>query len=237
MTVTRLDEDKFYLVSSIASLEHVLNWVRSGLEEAGHGDVVVEDVTRTRGVINIQGPSSKQFLQHFIPDLDLKFSRRQRCRVAGWEVDILRLSYVGQLGYELHVPADGCSAVMDTLLGQGTPVHFAGAEAMESLAVEAGYRHWPDDISQTDTPLEAGLAWLCSNTKHFRGSARLREKEAEGLTRRLICLTVELGSGPLASDPILANGRTVGYVRRAQTGARDPEDISVTLHISFQDTR
>ena len=66
VTVTRLDEDKFYLVSSIASLEHVLNWVRSGLEEAGYGDVVVEDVTRTRGVINIQGPSSKQFLQHFM---------------------------------------------------------------------------------------------------------------------------------------------------------------------------
>ena len=218
VTVTRLEQDKFYVVSSISSLEHVLHWVRSGLEEAGFGEVKVEDVTRTIGVINVQGPRSKDFLQHFITDLDLKFSRSQKAEVGGWEVEVVRLSYVGELGYELHVPAAGCAGVMDTLLGQGTSIHFAGAEAMESLALEAGYRHWPEDISQTDTPLEAGMDWVCSKTKEFRGGERLRERRGEEQVRRLVCLTVESGSGALVSAPILCNGRTVGYVRRTATG-------------------
>ena len=93
-------------------------------------------------------------------------------------------------------------------------------EALEdiSLALEAGYRHWPEDISQTDTPLEAGMDWVCSKTKEFRGGARLRERRGEEERRRLVCLTVESGSGALVSAPILCNGRTVGYVRRTATG-------------------
>lgn len=225
VTVTRLDQDKFYVVTSIASLEHVIHWIRTGLEEAGFSGVELENVTTSFGVINVQGPQSKQFLQKFIPDLDIKFSRSLRTEVGGWEVMVVRLSYVGELGYELHVPAAGCSAVMDILLSSATPVQFAGAEAMESLAVEAGYRHWPEDLSQTDSPLEAGMAWVCSKTKQFRGEARLREREREGLTRRLVCLTLNTSTAPHTSDPILANGRTVGYIRRTQTGHTVGRDV------------
>ena len=218
LTVTRLAEDKFYVVTGIASLEHVLHWIRSGLEDAGHTETQVEDVTRTLGVINVQGPRSRDFLEHFIPDLDVKFSRLVRRQMGGEEVMVVRLSYVGELGYELHLAASACSSLLAAMVAQATPVQFAGAEAMESLALEAGYRHWPQDINQTDTPLEAGLAWLCSDTKQFRGQARLREREGEELSKTLVCLTVDLHNGVLPSDPILSNGLIVGYIRRAQTG-------------------
>ena len=219
LTVTRLAEDRFYLVTSISSLEHVLHWVKTGLEDAGYAEAVVEDVTRTLGVINVQGPKSRDFLQHFFPDLNLKFSRMERREVGGEEVMVVRLSYVGELGYELHLAASACPSLLEAMLAQGTPLHWAGAEAMESLAVEAGYRHWPQDISQTDSPLEAGLGWLCSQSKQFRGAARLRERERRGgASKTLICLTVKLLSGVQPSDPILYNGQIVGYIRRAQTG-------------------
>ena len=109
----------------------------------------VEDVTQDWGVINVQGPQSRNFLKPLIPELeDLKFSRSVRVSFEGVDVTVYRLTYVGELGYEIHVPRDTCSHVLDSLISAGSGIRFAGTEAMESLAVEAGYRHWPTDISQ-----------------------------------------------------------------------------------------
>ena len=109
----------------------------------------VEDVTQDWGVINVQGPQSRNFLKPLIPELEsLKFSRSVRVSLGGVDVTVYRLTYVGELGYEIHVPRDTCGHVLDTLLSAGSRVRLAGTEAMESLAVEAGYRHWPADISQ-----------------------------------------------------------------------------------------
>ena len=109
----------------------------------------VEDVTENWGVINVQGPQSRNFLQPLIPELEhLKFSRSARVSLGDVDVTVYRLTYVGELGYEIHAPRDTCSQVLDTLLRAGTRITFAGTESMESLAVEAGYRHWTADISQ-----------------------------------------------------------------------------------------
>ena len=109
----------------------------------------LEDVTQDLGVINVQGPQSRNFLKPLIPELEsLKFSRSVRVSLGGVDVTVYRLTYVGELGYEIHAPRDTCDHVLDTLLSAGSRVRFAGTEAMESLAVEAGYRHWPADISQ-----------------------------------------------------------------------------------------
>ena len=145
---------------------------------------------------------------------------------------VYRLTYVGELGYEIHVPQDTCGHVLDTLLSTGSKVRFAGTEAMESLAVEAGYRHWPADISQVtqeysvmslhftqiDTPLEAGMGWVCSKTKQFRGRQRMIERQKSPGHKKLISLALDPGALVVGSEPLLCDGAVVGYVRRAETG-------------------
>ena len=119
----------------------------------------IEDVTSDWAVINVQGPSSLALLRRLVPGVaGLQFSRSVEARLGEAGVRLLRLSYVGERGYEVHVPRAEAGHVLDTLLATaeaaGQEVTLAGMEAMESLALEAGYRHWPSDISQVEH-------WVC----------------------------------------------------------------------------
>ena len=196
-------------------------------------------MTADWAVINVQGPSSLALLRRLVPEVaGLQFSRSVEARLGEARVRLLRLSYVGELGYEVHVPRAEAGHVLDTLLATaeavGQEVTLAGMEAMESLALEAGYRHWPSDISQVehcvcmeaschtilqiDTPLEAGLGWVCSKTKQFRGQRRMQERRRAAGHKSLVCLSLEPGALVLGSEPILCDGDIVGYVRRSETG-------------------
>ena len=196
----------------------------------------VKDVTQAWGVINVQGPQSRNFLKPLIPELEnLKFSRSVDVSLGGVDVTVYRLTYVGELGYEIHAPRDTCGHVLDTLLSAGPRIKFAGTEAMESLAVEAGYRHWPADISQVfhelsmlddrvshftqiDTPLEAGMGWVCSKTKQFRGRQKMMERQRSPGHKKLISLALDPEALVVGSEPMVCDGAVVGYVRRAETG-------------------
>ena len=112
-------------------------------------------MTADWAVINVQGPSSLALLRRLVPEVaGLQFSRSVEARLGEARVRLLRLSYVGELGYEVHVARAEAGHVLDTLLATaeavGQEVTLAGMEAMESLALEAGYRHWPSDISQVE---------------------------------------------------------------------------------------
>ena len=222
LTITRLGQDMFYLVTGSAALEHTLHWLARGLSDAGYGEVEVKDVTTEKGIINLQGPDSRDILAQLIPGLDtLAFSQSMSAVIAGTEVLVVRLTYVGELGYELHVPADKCQEVLAEIQGV-QPVRFAGMEAMESMAVEKGYRHWPADITQVDNPREAGMGWVCrTKEKKFRGLEKVLQTNKKTMKKKLLCLSMEPDVPLNGTEPILCNGEVVGYIRRAASGNRN----------------
>jgi len=219
LTITRTHQDKFYLVTGSAALEHTLHWLARGLSDAGFTNLKIEDVTPEKGIINLQGPDSRDILAQLIPGLEtLAFSQSMSAVIAGTEVLVVRLTYVGELGYELHVPADKCELVLAEVQGV-RQVRFAGMEAMESMAVEKGYRHWPADITQVDNPREAGMGWVCrTKEKKFRGLEKLLQTTNKTMKKKLICLSLEPDVPLNGSEPMICNGEVVGYIRRAASG-------------------
>jgi sarcosine dehydrogenase len=145
------------------------------------------------------------------------FGGAQIIEIAGAEVRALRVTYVGELGWELHVPIDTIGAVYDALMHAGAPEHIRpiGYRALESLRLEKAYRAWGSDITPNDTPFEAGLGWavkLKSNVP-FMGSEALAAKSGLPLTKRLCGFTVDDPNVVLLGrETILRDGVAVGYL-------------------------
>jgi 4-methylaminobutanoate oxidase (formaldehyde-forming) len=218
LTVARLAHDRFYIVTGTGFRTHDFAWIRSGVKSA---DVRLTDVTTERAVIGIMGPRARDLLQPLttarLDDGAFPFMTAQEITLAGHRLLALRVTFVGELGWELHVPAGSAVAVYDALSAAGRPLGLrdAGYRAIESLRLEKGYRVWSRDITPDDTPLEAGLAWatkLASDIP-FRGrDALLRQREA-GVNKRLVGFTVDDPAVVLLGrETIHRDDRRVGWL-------------------------
>jgi sarcosine dehydrogenase len=188
-------------------------------------------------MISVQGPHSRGLLQSLTDapisqDEFLPFSSCRQVVLAGSELMMLRLTFVGELGYELHVPSE-CAvhvyqAIMqaaDELRADGVPVSDAGYRAIDSMSAEKGYRHWHADLSSRDTPFEAGIGFVAlaklKTSSPFLGREALERQRAEGLRRRLVCLTLDEQNPdePLhGRETIWRNDECVGFVRSTAYG-------------------
>jgi 4-methylaminobutanoate oxidase (formaldehyde-forming) len=220
LTVTRLSQDEFWVVTSAASQTRDWAWLRRACR--GHS-VEISDVTEDWSVLGVMGPHSRGLLES-VSHIDLSnkscpFGSMTEIVIAEVSCNALRMSYVGELGWELYIPADQAGAVYEEIRRNGD--HFglrlAGFHAMNALRLEAGYRHWGHDISDEDTPLEAGLSFAVAWDKpvEFIGREALLKQRGETRTKRLIQFRVE--DPDLISyhdDPIFRNsvyvGRTTG---------------------------
>ncbi|HAF69279.1 MAG TPA: FAD-dependent oxidoreductase [Acidimicrobiaceae bacterium] len=216
LTVTRLSQDEFWIVTSAASQTRDWAWLRRACR--GHS-VEISDVTEDWSVLGVMGPHSRGLLES-VSDIDLSnqscpFGSMTEVVIAGVSCNALRMSYVGELGWELYIPADQAGAVYEEIRRNGD--HFglrlAGFHAMNALRLEAGYRHWGHDISDEDTPLEAGLGFAIAWDKpvEFIGREALLKQRGKTLAKRLIQFRVE--DQDLISyhdDPIFRNGVYVG---------------------------
>ena len=142
---------------------------------------------------------SRDLLQSLV-DVDLSndafpFSTHKITRIAGHKMRIIRLTFVGELGYELHIPAESCIPVYNAVMEEGAKYGIinSGYRAIDSLSVEKGYKHWHQDLRHDDTPLESGLAFTCKlkSDTPFLGREALEKQKAEGLKKRIICLTLD----------------------------------------------
>ena len=155
----------------------------------------------------------------------------------------LRMSYVGELGWELYIPSMFAPAVFDAVMAEGKQfgLHLVGMQAVNSLRLETGYRHWESDITPDDTPYEAGLSFGVKLDKpDFRGRDALLSKKEAGLTRRLVMFTPEdpeimlYGSEPLYRDGLWMNNRLPGPTasRSARPWAWGMSKMRITSQIS-----
>ena len=196
LTVTRLDHDDFFVVTSAASQTRDWAWLQRGCRGR---DVHILDVTDDWSVLGIMGPNSRDLLQS-LTDSDLSnerlpFATAESILIGNVTCRALRMSYVGELGWELYVPADQSEIVYQAILGAGERygLRHAGFHAMNSLRLEAGYRHWGHDISDEDTPIEAGLGFAVAWEKPggFVGREALLKQRDARKTKRLIQFRVE----------------------------------------------
>ncbi|MCU9847005.1 FAD-dependent oxidoreductase [Defluviimonas sp. WL0024] len=218
LTVARLAEDRFYIVTGTGFRAHDLAWIAEHLPE---GDVAVRDVTEDWGVLSLMGPRARDVLAR-VTDADVSnegfpFGHVREIEVAGARVRALRITYVGELGWELHVPLDATGAVYDALMaaGAGEGVRPVGYRAIESLRLEKGYRAWSADITPADTPFEAGLGWAVKLNRNtdFIGRAALEALAGQVPAKRLAGFTIDDPAAVLVGrETILRDGEAVGYL-------------------------
>ncbi|HEY5650798.1 MAG TPA: FAD-dependent oxidoreductase [Acidimicrobiia bacterium] len=226
LTVTKLDEDRFWVVASDTAQRHVGTWMRR--HATSLDDVSIAGVTASYAQINVHGPKSRELLAS-VTDTDLSngrfpFRAAQRIDIGGASALCVRITYVGELGYELYVAADEAVAAYDALIeaGRSFDLQHAGLRALGSLRMEKAYRDYGHDSDNTDDPYEAGLGFAVDLDKPggFIGrDAAFARREAGPPTRRLAQILL---SDP---DPLMfhgeivhRNGRPIGYVRAASYG-------------------
>ncbi|XP_072604328.1 sarcosine dehydrogenase, mitochondrial isoform X8 [Vulpes vulpes] len=196
--VSRPPGDGYYLAVGGAVAQHNWSHISTVLQDQKFRCQLI-DSSEDLGMISIQGPASRTILQEVL-DADLSneafpFSTHKLVRAAGHLVRAMRLSFVGELGWELHVPRSACVPVYQAVMTAGTKHGLvnAGYRAIDSLSIEKGYRHWHADLRPDDSPLEAGLAFTCKlkSAVPFLGREALEKQRAHGLPRRLVCFTVD----------------------------------------------
>jgi glycine cleavage system aminomethyltransferase T/glycine/D-amino acid oxidase-like deaminating enzyme len=212
-TVTRLDHDRFRIVTGTAFGRHDLAWIRGQAPE--DGTVAVEDVTERYACIGLWGPAAREILAATTSD-DLSFGYMRTAPVAVGPVpcEALRVTYVGELGWELYCAVEHGLTLWDTLWEAGGPHRLVagGYKAIDSLRLEKGYRVWGADITPEDTPYEAGLGFAVKLDKgEFIGRQALLE--AQEPERRLACVVLaEPRAVALGSEPVRIGGELVGRV-------------------------
>jgi glycine cleavage system aminomethyltransferase T/glycine/D-amino acid oxidase-like deaminating enzyme len=220
LTVTRLAEDSYLLVLVDALHRHVETWLRHHIPPDAH--VLVTDVTSGYNIMNVQGPKSRQLISG-LTNVDMSneafpYLTMQEIDIGYALVKALRVTYVGELGWELYVPTEFTLHVFDMLVEAGADVGLkhAGFQALDTLRLEKAYRDYGHDIDNTDTPLEVGLGFAVDFDKPggFIGrEALLRQKEEGVLKRRLVQFLLE-DPEPLlyGGEPIYRDREWVGYL-------------------------
>lgn len=225
VTFTRLSKQRYMMVTAAASQAQDMNWVRRNLREEAR--VTVTDVTSGFAVLSVMGPRARALLQA-VSSTDFSneafpFGTAQEIEIGYAKAHALRVTYVGELGWELYLPTEFAGPVFDLLLKEGEPLglRLAGYHALDSLRSEKGYRHFGHDVTPGDTPLEAGLAFAVSlkKSEDFIGRAALEKQKAEGVKRRVVFLRLESPEPILLHDePILRNDKIVGRTTSAAYG-------------------
>ncbi len=223
LTVSRLAHDRFYLVTGSGFGVHDGGWLRANLP--ADSSVQLREVTSERACINLCGPLARELLAR-VCDSDISnaafpFMQARELVVGYGPVLALRVSYLGELGWELHLPVDYAGHVYETLRAAGADLGVAdvGYRAVEGLRLEKRYLYWSADITPDYTPYHAGLGFCVALDKgEFIGRDALQRVRARGPDQRLKCFTIDGYVPVFGGEAILHNGRIVGVASSAGYG-------------------
>ncbi|MCG8691549.1 MAG: FAD-dependent oxidoreductase [Minwuiales bacterium] len=225
LTVARVAEDEYYIVTGTGFATHDFDWIERNIPDGLNAQLV--DVTSSNTVLSLMGPRARDILQAVTRDdvsnAAFPFATTKVIGIAGCPVRALRVTYVGELGWELHLPVEYATAVYDCLMEAGRPHGLvnAGYRAIETLRLEKGYRAWAADIGPDHTPVEAGLGWAAKTNKNipFKGRDAILAQKADGVRKMLACFTVD---DPdvilLGRETIYRNGERAGWLTSAGYG-------------------
>ena len=227
LTVTKLTDEKYLVVVTDTMHRHAETWIKRNTPDDAH--CFVTDVTSGFGQLNLQGPNSRALLQS-LTSVDLSneafpFRCAKEIDIGYAKVLCIRITYLGELGYELYIPAEQAVHVYDQIVAAGAKfdLKHAGLKALASLRMEKGYRDYGHDIDNTDDPYEVGLSFAMDLKKPdgFIGKEAVvkRKKAAGPLKRRLVQVLLKDPEPMLYHAEVLRrNGRPVGYLRAGSYG-------------------
>jgi dimethylglycine dehydrogenase len=250
MTITRLGEDQFYLNSAVVGEHHDLDWLQ--FHVAAGEEVGIDDVTDTMGILAVTGPRAREALSPLTPaDLgnqSFPWLSAQRIEVAGVAVTALRVSYVGELGWELHMPLEHLPRVYEAVWSAGAEsgmVDF-GSYAMNVMRMEKAYKAWGNELTTEITPIEARLERFVDFDKPFLGRDATLARREKGITTELVYCELDAGDADCrGNEPVLDGDRIIGittsgayaysvgksvffaYVEPAHAGVGSTFDVSV----------
>jgi glycine cleavage system T protein len=224
LTVTRLAGDRFMVTTAAATQARDFHWLQRHIPQDAHA--FLTDVTSAFAVFALMGPGSRNLLAGLTPaDLSngaFPFGSAQEIELGYALVRAQRISYVGELGYELYVPSEFAGPVFDVIMDRiGGEIALAGFHALNSLRMEKAYRHFGHDIADEDTPFEAGLGFAVALDKPcgFIGRDALLRAQDRAPTRRLVQFRLR-DPGPLLhhDEPIVLEGRRIGLLTSGSFG-------------------
>ena len=225
LTVTRLEAEKFLIVTGVALQTKDFHWLRSRIPSGAHAHLT--DVTSGLATLAVMGPNARNLLQALTAD-DLSndafpFGTSRVIDMGYARVRASRVSYVGELGWELYPASEFAVGVYDAIAeeGQSHGLKLAGYHALNSLRIEKAFRHWGHDIGPVDSPIQAGLSFAVDFEKNggFIGRDALLAQKANGVTRRLVQLCFEDRQAmPFHEEPIYRDGEIVGHTTSSMFG-------------------
>jgi sarcosine dehydrogenase len=219
VTAARIAEDEFYITTGTGFATRDFDWISRSIPAACHAELV--DVTSAFSVLSLMGPNARAILATVtnadVSNTGFPFASVRTIGIAGCPVRALRITYVGELGYELHVPVEYAATVYDAVMaaGAGHGLVNAGYRAIESCRLEKGYRAWGADIGPDRTPIEAGLGRAVKMKKDidFRGRDAIERQLASGVERMLACCVPDDPDVVLLGrETIYRDGKRVGWL-------------------------
>jgi 4-methylaminobutanoate oxidase (formaldehyde-forming) len=219
LTIARIADDRFYIVTGTGFRTHDFAWIAERLPVSLRGRLA--DVTEDWGTLSLMGPRARDILSACTSDdvspTAFPFGHVREIEIAGRKVRALRVTYVGELGWELYMPIAAAGDVFDALMqaGQRHGMRPVGYRALESLRLEKGYRAWGSDITPNDTPLEAGLGFALKlkSGRPFLGREALEQAAQRPLAKRFAGFSLADPDAVLVGrETILRNGVAVGYL-------------------------
>jgi sarcosine dehydrogenase len=225
LTLARLADDAYYIVTGTGFATHDFDWIRRNIPQGA--DAKLSDVTSAYGVLSVMGPNARRVIEKLTRDdvshAGFPFGQARNICVAGAPLIALRVTYVGELGWELHMPVEFMATVYDAIMDAGKEFNIvnAGYRAIESLRLEKGYRAWGSDIGPDHTPLEAGLGWAVKLKRNvpFQGREAIEAQRGQKLKKFLCTFTVDDPNIVLLGrETIYRNGERVGWLNSGGFG-------------------
>lgn len=234
VTITRIASDEYLYVTSSASANRDRDWIVRHVGADDHVEVV--DVTSAYAVLGVMGPRSRELLQSLtradMSHAAFPFASSREIDLGHATIRATRITYVGELGWELYVPTEFAAGVYETLMRAGTPhgIRDAGYYAINALRLEKGYRAWPAELTPDYTPVDAGLLFACKMGSDipFLGRAAVEAAIARGPARTLVSLVLDdPGIMMWGGELVLRDGVAVGQVTSAAWAAETGASVAL----------
>ncbi len=231
LTVTRIEKNKFLVVTGAVPQTRDMAWLKRNTPDGAH--CIATDITSGLSMLTIMGPRSRALLEKLcstsFSNSDFAFGTSKEIEIGYGRVRASRITYVGELGWELYIPSEFASHILETILAAGAEFNLtpAGMHTMNNARMEKAYRHWGHDISDEETPLEAGLGFTIAWKKSggFIGQEALVKQQAlPHLPKRMVCIALndDSPSAPMIyhEEPIYRDGVIVGSTTSGAWGHR-----------------
>ena len=225
LAISRLADDRFVLTSAVVAQQHDFDWLVQHVES--DEDVKIEDYTDEYGMLAIAGPRSRDLLSKLtespLDNANFPWLTGQEIRVGGIDVIALRVSYVGELGWELYHPLDQMESLCNQLeeAGEEFGLGWFGSYAVNSMRLEKGYKGWGSELTTEITPVEADIERFVDNGSSYIGKESVLARKAEGINTKLVLVSVDAGDADcMGNEPALDGDRPMGIVCSGSYGHR-----------------